>query len=85
MVLGIRGTPVPKLRKKYDRMREKADKMKEKQAKISVLRFLDQLEPTIIALEEQDQPKFERRRMISYVRDNLEQLEDDIKTKQSKP
>ena len=52
MVLGFNSNPVPGLRKKYDRAREKADKLKEKEKKMRILRLLDQLEPTLIALEE---------------------------------
>ena len=76
MVLGLHGNPVVKLRKKYDRLREKTDRLKEKNQKLQILRYLDQLEPTLIALEEQEQPKFEKRRMVSYVRDGLESIED---------
>jgi hypothetical protein len=76
MVLGLYGNPVVKLRKKYDRLREKTDRLKEKNQKLQILRYLDQLEPTLIALEEQEQPKFEKRRMVSYVRDGLESIED---------
>jgi hypothetical protein len=83
-MLGIKRNPVPKIRKKYDRMREKADKMKDRQTKLQVLRFLDQIEPTLTALEEQDQPKFERRRMLNYIKDNMEQLEDMNKARKDK-
>ena len=76
MVLGIHKDPVPGLRKKYDRLREKADKIKNRQFKGQLLKYLDQLEPTIIALEEQEQPRFERRRMIRYVKDGIESVGD---------
>ncbi len=82
MVLGIFSrNPVPGLRKKYDRLRERADKIKDRNIMLRLLRMLDQLEPTLIALEEQEQPKFERRRMASYVRDGLEQVQDTLKEK----
>jgi len=82
MVLGIFSrNPVPGLRKKYDRLRERAGKIKDRNVKLRFLRMLDQLEPTLIALEEQEQPKFERRRMVSYVRDGLEQMRDALKEK----
>ncbi len=82
MVLGLfRSDPVPGLRKKYDRAREKADKLKDRNRKLQILRMLDQLEPTLIALEEQEQPKFERRRMVSYIRDGIAQIQDMLKEK----
>lgn len=76
--------PVPGLRKKYDRIREKADRIKDKDKKLRILRLLDQVEPTLIALEEQDQPRFERRRMASYVRDAVEQANDMLAEKERK-
>ena len=85
MVLGIlHKNPIPSLRKKYDRAREKSDKIKDKNKKLQLLRLLDQLEPTLIALEEQDQPKFERRRMASYVRDGVDQINDMLSQKSEK-
>ena len=76
MVFGFRSNPVPKLRKQYDRIREKADKIKDRNGRLQILRYLDQLEPTLIALEEQEQPRFERRRMVNYVRNGLEEVKD---------
>jgi molecular chaperone GrpE (heat shock protein) len=84
MVLGFSSNPVPKLRKSYDRTREKIDKIKDKNQKVQLLRMLDQLEPTLISLEEQEQPKFERRRMISYIRDGVEQVSDLLAEKKEK-
>ncbi|MBI4170487.1 MAG: hypothetical protein HY514_02245 [Candidatus Aenigmarchaeota archaeon] len=82
MALGfLHRDPVPGLRKKYDRAREKADKLKDRNRKLQILRMLDQLEPTLIALEEQDQPKFERRRMASYVRDGIGHVQDILSEK----
>ena len=85
MVLGfLHKDSVPKLRKQYDRAREKADKIKDRGKKLQILRMLDQVEPTLIALEEQEPPKFERRRMISYVRDNVERAQEMINYKEQK-
>lgn len=72
MVLGIFSrNPVPGLRKKYDRLRERADRAKDRATRLEALRILDQVEPTLVALEEQEQPKFERRRMLGYVKSGL--------------
>ncbi len=85
MVLGIfGGNPIPNLRKKYDRAREKADKLKDKEKKMMLLRLLDQLEPTLIALEEQELPKFERNKRTSYVKNGVRQAERMLKEKQAK-
>lgn len=57
---------VYRLRKSYDRAREKADKL-ERRARLPVLRVLDQVEPTLVMLEEQKISRFERARMTRYV------------------
>ena len=62
---------VLKLRKSYDRLRESADKEPDMNRKLSLLRSLDPIEPTLVALEEQLLSDFERRRMTKYVDDNL--------------
>jgi len=84
MVLGFNSNPVPGLRKKYDRAREKADKLKEKEKKMRILRLLDQLEPTLIALEEQELPKFEKKKRTAYVKEGVEQAEKILKEKEAK-
>ena len=68
----LRRKSVYRLRKNYDRIREKADREPDMNRKIAALRSLDQLEPTIVALEEQLLSGFERRRMIKYVDHNLQ-------------
>lgn len=60
------------LRKKYDRIREKTDRLKDKEKKVEILRYLDQIEPTIVMLEERSISRFEKRRMIRNVRGELE-------------
>ncbi len=84
MVLGFNSNPVPGIRKKYDRVREKADKLKDKEKKMRLLRLLDQFEPTLIALEEQELPKFEKKKRTAYVKDGIEQAEKILKEKQPK-
>ena len=82
MAIGIfHKNPVPGLRKRYDRAREHADKLKDRNKKLQVLHLLDSIEPTLISLEEQNQPKFELKRMVNYVKNNVEEAEDLIKEK----
>ncbi len=61
-----------RLRKKYDHLREKADKIRQREKRLSVLSILDQIESTLVILEEQNVSRFERHRMASYVRAGLE-------------
>lgn len=60
------------LRKKYDRLREKADKIRQREKRLSVLRILDQIEATLVILEEQNVSRFEQHRMAGYVKAGLE-------------
>ena len=65
IILGKR--KIYRLRKKYDRVREKADKIKSRELRLPILRVLDQVEPTLVMLEEQRVSRFERARMMKYV------------------
>ncbi len=56
-----------RLRKSYDRTREKADRIKGRDFRLPVLRVLDQVEPTLVLLEEHKISRFEKSRMIKYV------------------
>ena len=60
-----------KLRKDYDRVRERADKIRQREKRLSVLTVLDQLESTLVILEEQNVSRFERHRMAGYVKSGL--------------
>lgn len=62
-----------KLRKKYDRTREKADKTKDRESRLSALKVLDQIEPTLIILEEQKVSRFERSKMFRFVNAGVEE------------
>ena len=73
---------VYRLRKTYDRLREKADRTKPIEKRIAILHFLDQLEPTLISLEEQMLPNFERRRMSRYVNDSLKKAQKMLKSEE---
>lgn len=61
-----------RLRKKYDRLREKADRIKQREKRLSALSILDQIESTLVILEEQNVSRFERSRMVGYVKSGLE-------------
>lgn len=78
----LRRKSVYKLRKDYDRLREKADREPDMNKKIAVLRSLDQIEPTLVALEEQLLSSFERRRMIRYIDQNLQRTKRILKGKE---
>ena len=75
----FRRKSVYSLRKAYDRLREKADRESDINKKIAVLRSLDQIEPTLVALEEQILSGFERRRMTNYVGDGLKRTKKMLK------
>jgi len=60
------------LRKKYDRIRERADRQKNAQKRIGALHVLDQVEPTLVMLEEQNISGFERGRLARYVMQGIE-------------
>lgn len=67
--------PTPyKLRKGYDRLRERADKIRRIEERLQVLRSLDQIEPSIVSLEEHHMSNFERKRIMGYVASNLRKI-----------
>lgn len=69
------------LRKKYNRTREKAVKIVNSDKRMQVLRILDQVEPTLVMLEEQRVSGFEKRRMRRYVDSGIAQAKKAIKQK----
>jgi hypothetical protein len=60
------------LRKKYDHMREHADRQRNSQKRLAALRILDQVEPSLVMLEEQNISGFERGRLARYVVQGVE-------------
>jgi len=68
-----------RLRKKYDRIRERADKVKDEAKRLSVLRTLDRIEPTLVMLEEQRLSRFDRSRMMGIVRAGIEEAKTILK------
>jgi hypothetical protein len=70
------------LRKKYDRVRERTDKEKDATKRLTVLRILDQAEPTLTMLEEQNISRFERGRMMKTVEAYIEQAKSGLKKRQ---
>ncbi|MBI5347640.1 MAG: hypothetical protein HZB66_03445 [Candidatus Aenigmarchaeota archaeon] len=69
------------LRKRYDRVREKADRMYPGQLRNAVLTTLDQVEPTLVVMEERDVNIIERGRMIKYVKAGIANAKDILKGK----
>ena len=67
------------LRKRYDRMRERVDKLRNAEKRLYALKLLDQIEPTLVMLEEQRVSRFERGRMIRYVNNGVKQARVSIK------
>ncbi|MBI2579330.1 MAG: hypothetical protein HYW27_00330 [Candidatus Aenigmarchaeota archaeon] len=72
---------VYKLRRKYDKLREKADKTRDRQKRSAVLSVLDQIEPNIVILEEQNVSRFERGRMMNFAKSGLRKAEEILKDK----
>ncbi|GEM_PF-3645637 len=74
------------LRKKYDKIREKADREDNAEKRLNALKLLDQVEPTLVILEEQNISRFDRKRMVAVVDSGVEQakaiLEDRLLIKQ---
>ncbi len=67
--------PTPyRLRKEYDRLREKADKIRKIEERLRVLRSLDQIEPSVISLEEHHMSSFERKQTAGYVASGLRKI-----------
>jgi len=71
---------VYKLRRRYDRMREKADRQAAAK-RLPALRALDQVEPTLVMLEEQNISSFDRSRFASYVTQGIKNAERILKEK----
>ena len=69
------------LRKKYNRTREKAIKIASSEKRMQVLRMLDQVEPTLVMLEEQRVSGFEKGRMRRYVESGIKQAKSAMKQK----
>ncbi len=78
----LRRKSIYSLRKGYDRLREKSDKETDMNRKMMLLRSLDQIEPTLVALEEQILSDFERRRMIKYTDETLHRVKKMLKDKE---
>ena len=55
------------LRKEYDRLREHTDKIHKIDQRLEILRMLDQVEPSIISLEEHHMSNYEKKKIFSYV------------------
>ena len=73
------------LRKKYDRLREKTDRLSNIERRVEILRMLDQLEPSVISLEEHHMSNFEKKRIASYLESNMRKVKfmlDESKIKQ---
>jgi len=64
------------IRRRYDRLREAVDKMRDKNKKIYLLRALDQMEPTLLMIEEQPVSLMEKRRMIRYLNTGIGNIGD---------
>lgn len=56
-----------KLRKEYDRLREHTDKIHKIDQRLGILRTLDQVEPSIISLEEHHMSNYEKKKVCGYV------------------
>jgi len=63
---------VYRLRKKYDRIREKADRCENPEKRNAALAELDNIENTLIMLEEQNVSRLDRGRFITSVRMGIE-------------
>ncbi len=68
----LRRSKAYRLRKKYDNLREKADTIKDPRRRTSLLKTLDQIEPTLIILEEQPITRMEKKRMQLLISSELE-------------
>ena len=72
LIFSFRGK-IFRLRKKYDRLRERADMEDDAEKRLNVLKILDQVEPTLILLEEQNISRFDRQRLYVAVDSAIEQ------------
>lgn len=70
----FRGRTPLKLRKKYDRLREKIDRIGNINERLAVLRLMDQIEPSIVSVEEHHMSNFERKQTMAYVESNLRKI-----------
>ncbi|MBI2971752.1 MAG: hypothetical protein HYY37_05025 [Candidatus Aenigmarchaeota archaeon] len=68
------------LRKRYDWIRERADRQHNRERRLAALKLLDQIEPTLVLLEEQQISGYERNRMIIYVKSGVEQAKELMKS-----
>ncbi len=71
-----------RLRKKYDRTRERVDKTRNKDRRLRALKILDQIEPTLVIIEEQQVSRFERMRMFGYVEAGIREANKALKEEQ---
>lgn len=73
---------VYKLRKKYDRIREKTDKLPRGDLKFAILKTLDQVEPHITRLEEENVSLWEKSRLIRFIKSGIARAEYMLKTEE---
>ncbi len=71
-----------KLRKKYDRIREKADKLPRGDLKFAILKTLDQVEPALVRLEEENVSLLEKTRLIRFVKAGIARAKYMLKTEE---
>ncbi|MBI2172582.1 MAG: hypothetical protein HYT73_00025 [Candidatus Aenigmarchaeota archaeon] len=69
-----------KLRKKYDRVREKANKIRDYEKRNSIFSILDQVEPNLVILEEQNLSRLERGRTLKFVGSGIRKSEQILKS-----
>ncbi len=69
-----------KLRKKYDRIREKTNKVKDYEKRSSIFSVLDQVEPNLVILEEQNLSRLERGRTLKFVSAGIRKSEQILKS-----
>jgi hypothetical protein len=73
--LVLRRSNILHLRKKYDRLREKSDRVTSRDRRLALLRMLDQIEPSIIVLEEHFVSHYEKKRMAYRIERNLSDVQ----------
>ena len=67
--------PTPyKLRKEYDHIREKADKIGNINKRVEMLRMLDQIEPSVVSVEEHHMSHFDKKRTMDYINSSLRKI-----------
>jgi len=72
------------LRRRWDRIRERADKTANREKRLNALRILDQVEPTLVLLEEQKISRFDRPRLIGQVKMGIMQARNILEEKGEK-